>query len=132
MARIAEGLHLVRSGVRCGGDISDGLLVELERITDMSGCGAEIWLDRLPVEPALVSDFGAAWPDLAVGGGEDFELVGDPSARRGRRHCVDSWPAELAPLTVVGRLREGSGVAVLDREGGTSVPPPRTTSRHFA
>ena len=74
-ARIAEGLALTSSGVRCGGDISDGLLVELERITDMSGCGAEIWLDRLPVEPALISDFGSAWPDLAVGGGEDFELV---------------------------------------------------------
>ncbi len=88
-ARIAEGLELTSSGVRCGGDISDGLLVELERITDMSGCGAEIWLDRLPVEPALVSDFGSAWPDLAVGGGEDFELVVDRCRPRRCRHC---WP----------------------------------------
>src|SRR5471032_2263922 len=31
--------------------------------------------NKLTVEPALVSDFWAAWPDLAVGGGEDFELV---------------------------------------------------------
>ena len=47
VARVAEGLQLVSTGVRCGGDISDGLLIELERITSMSGCGAEIWLDRL-------------------------------------------------------------------------------------
>lgn len=131
VARIAEGLHLVTAGVRCGGDISDGLLVELERITDMSGCGAEIWLDRLPVEPALVSDFGAAWPDLAVGGGEDFELVA-ALPRSAADTLVAAWPAELAALTVVGCLRAGSGVAVLGREGGAVVPTPRTTSRHFS
>jgi thiamine-monophosphate kinase len=130
VARLAEGLELVSSGVRCGGDISDGLLVELERITDMSGCGAEIWLDRLPVEAALVSDFGSAWPDLAVGGGEDFELVAT-LPREAVAALVGSWPASLVPLTVVGCLRDGAGVAVLDREGGATVPAPRTTSRHF-
>ena len=131
VARIAEGLELVGSGVRCGGDISDGLLVELERITDMSRCGAEIWLDRIPVEAALVSDFGAAWPDLAVGGGEDFELVaalpGDQMTA-----LLASWPADLAPLTVVGRLVAGATLVVLDREGGVALPSPRTSSRHFS
>ena len=130
VARIAEGLQLIAAGVRCGGDISDGLLVELERITDMSGCGAEIWLDRLPVEPALVSDFGAEWPDLAVGGGEDFELVAAlPPAAVGA--LLASWPDSLAPLTVVGCLSEGAGVVLLDQEGGAPVPRPRTSSRHF-
>jgi thiamine-monophosphate kinase len=131
VARIGEGLQLIAAGVRCGGDISDGLLVELERITDMSGCGAEIWLDRLPVEPSLISDFGAAWPDLAVGGGEDFELVAAlPRAAIGA--LLESWPGELTPLTVVGRLRTGAGVDVLDREGGLPTVRPRTSSRHFS
>jgi thiamine-monophosphate kinase len=130
IARLAEGLRFVSSGVRCGGDISDGLIVELERITELSACGAEIWLDRVPVEAALVSDFGAAWPDLALGGGEDFELVVTVAATDAAR-LAESWPAGLAPLTVVGRLRAGSGVAVLDREGGDGVAIPRTSSRHF-
>jgi thiamine-monophosphate kinase len=130
-ARVAEGLRLVSSGVRCGGDISDGLLIELDRITDMSGCGAEIWLDRLPVEAALVSDFGAAWPDLAVGGGEDFELVA-ALPRPALGSLLESWPSGLEPLTVVGRLTEGAGVLVLDQEGGATVPRPQTSSRHFA
>ncbi len=130
-ARIAEGLHLVGAGVRCGGDISDGLLIELERITEMSGCGAEVWIDHVPVESALVSDFGAAWPDLALGGGEDFELVATlPEAAVAG--LLAAWPRDLAPLTVAGRLREGTGVVVLDREGGVTVPTPRTSSRHFA
>ena len=131
VARIGEGLQLVASGVRCGGDISDGLLVELERIAEMSGCGAEIWLDRLPVEPALVSDFGAAWPDLAVGGGEDFELVAAlPQAALAT--LMSNWPDHLAPITVVGRLLHGAGIDVLAGEGGAGVPRPRTSSRHFS
>jgi thiamine-monophosphate kinase len=130
-ARIAEGLHLAASGVRCGGDISDGLLVELERITAMSGCGAEIWLDQVPVEAALVADFGSAWPDLALGGGEDFELVITAAAPT-VAGLTGSWPDGLSPLSVVGRLVDGTGVAVLDREGGEAVATPRTSSRHFA
>jgi thiamine-monophosphate kinase len=131
VARISEGVELVASGVRCGGDISDGLLVELERITDLSGCAAEIWLDRLPVEQALVTDFGAAWPDLAVGGGEDFELVATLPHDEAEA-LLESWPDSLAPLTIVGCLHGGASVAVLDREGGVSVARPRTSSRHFA
>jgi thiamine-monophosphate kinase len=131
VARIAEGLQLVAAGVRCGGDISDGLLVELERIAELSECAAEIWLDRLPVEPSLVKDFGASWPDLAVGGGEDFELVVTVPAAA-VTVLLESWPVDLAPLTVVGRLRDGATVVVLHHEDGGPAPRPRTTSRHFA
>ena len=130
-ARIAEGLQLVAAGVRCGGDISDGLIIELERITEMSGCRAEIWLDRVPVDPALVTDFGAAWPDLALGGGEDFELVVTVPAASVTA-LLDAWPSGLEALTVVGRLRDGAGLTVLDRENGAPVPTPHTSSRHFA
>ncbi len=129
--RIAEGMRLVSAGIRCGGDISDGLIVELERITEMSGCGAEIWLDRVPVETALITDFGAAWPDLALGGGEDFEVVVTLAAAASTA-LLQAWPPELVPLTVAGRLRAGGGVVVLDGEGGTSIPTPHPTSRHFA
>jgi thiamine-monophosphate kinase len=117
--------------VRCGGDISDGLLIELERITDMSGCAAEIWLDRVPVEPSLVTDFGAAWPDLAIGSGEDFELVAALPADAVAA-VLDAWPAGLAPLTVAGRLLEGVSVVILDREGGAVAPRPLTSARHYA
>jgi thiamine-monophosphate kinase len=131
IARVAEGLQLVAAGARCGGDISDGLIIELERITEMSGCGAEIWLDRVPVDPALVTDFGAAWPDLALGGGEDFELVvAVPAAEV--TALIEGWPSTLEGLTVVGRLRDGTGVTVFDREDGAPVPSPHTSSRHFA
>jgi thiamine monophosphate kinase len=78
-----------------------------------------------------VTDFGASWPDLAVGGGEDFELVATlPEAAV--TALLESWPADLAPLTVVGRLTEGATVVVLHHEDGGPAPRPRTSSRHFA
>jgi hypothetical protein len=52
--------------------------------------------------------------------------------RAGIGALLESWPGELAALTVVGRLRAGAGVDVLDREGGLPTPRPRTSSRHFS
>jgi hypothetical protein len=43
-----------------------------------------------------------------------------------------SWPLDLAPLTVVGRLLDGATVVVLHHEGGAIAPRPRPSSRHFA
>ena len=133
VARIAEGFQLVAPGVRCGGDISDGLLVELERIADLSGCGAEIWLDRLPVEASLsrglrgvVAGSGRRWwRGLRAG-------RGTPGARS-HRVCSSPGRQDLAPLTVVGRLLEGGdrGACSTTRRAAIG-PPPRTSSRHFA
>ena len=132
VARIAEGLQLVAAGVRCGGDISDGLLVELERIADLSGCGAEIWLDRLPVEAgALVrisGHRGRIWPSAAV----RTSSWSWPSRRRLSPALLESWPTDLAPLTVVGRLPRAPPWCVLHHEEGGIASRPRTSSRHFA
>ena len=66
---------LVESGAECAMDVSDGLLIDLERICAASGVDAVIYSDRVPVDSDLLSEF----PDLALGlaltGGEDYELV---------------------------------------------------------
>ena len=129
-ARIAEGLRLAEAGARCGGDISDGLAVDAARTADASGCAAEVWLDHVPVDPDLRTAFSDAWVDVALGGGDDFELlaalspvvVGD---------LLRGWPTHLAPLRIVGRLVEGSGVEVLTAEGGDRVAGPVVSSRHW-
>jgi hypothetical protein len=38
----------------------------------------------------------------------------------------------LATLSEVGRLCVGSGVRLLDRRGGTELPPPPSAAEHFA
>jgi thiamine-monophosphate kinase len=129
-ARLGEGQALVRLGVACAGDLSDGLIVDVGRITDASGCAAEIWLESVPAEPGIRTLLGEAWVDAALGGGEDFELVAAVAAER-LDGLLARWPGGLAPLHVVGRLTPGSGLRLLDRRDGQEVPLPPVASRHF-
>ena len=130
VARIQEGRHLVLAGVRCAGDISDGLLAESKRTAGASGCRAELWRDRVPVPDGLREGFPAEWLGFALGGGEDFELLVAASPAL-LRELVDGWPSGLAPLQVVGRLTDGTGVELLDHEGGTPQAAPPVRSRHW-
>lgn len=129
-ARLDEGRYLAAVGVRCAGDISDGLVVDAARTAAASGCAAELWLDAVPVEPGIETAFPGAAADLALAGGEDFELLCAvaPVALEG---LFASWPGELAPLRHLGRLVEGAGVLLLDSRGGTRVPLPSPASRHW-
>lgn len=130
VARLEEGRNLADAGVRCAGDISDGLLVECARTAAASGCGVELWDDRVPVPEGLREQFPAEWRSFALAGGEDFELVfcAPPHIVSG---LAGAWPAELAPLHVVGRMTEAAGLVLLDRENGSPLALPHARSRHW-
>lgn len=109
---LTEGRRLNELGLCCG-DISDGLYREMEKFAVVSGAGARIWRDRIPLSP------GADW-ELALASGEEAELV-----------CVG--PAELvqrAGLQVIGELTGDGEVLVLDPEG-RSLPVHERGHRHF-
>ena len=92
--RLDEGRRLNELGVCCG-DISDGLVREMEKFAAMSGSGCE--LDAAQVPRAA----GASIED-ALTGGEEAELV-----------CVGPADAIVASrLPVVGRMTEGGRVVV--------------------
>ena len=58
-------------------DVSDGLLADLDHILTASGVGAELDLEKIPLsgrfQNSLNEDFSLI--DLALAGGEDYELV---------------------------------------------------------
>jgi thiamine-monophosphate kinase len=129
--RLGEGVALSAAGVRCAGDVSDGLLVDARRSADASGCAAELWLDALPVDAALRHAFpGDEWSALALGGGEDFELLAAVSPGQ-LDALLRDWPRDLAALHVVGRLAEGRGLTLRACHGGDVLPLPPVSSRHF-
>ncbi len=128
--RIGEGLELLSCGVACGGDLSDGLLADAARLAQASGCGVELWLDAVPLDAGFRDAWGDAWIELALGGGEDFELLATVPRERAAG-LLAAWPGELAPLTVVGGVTSGAGVRLLEREGGAPLPPPAVRSGHF-
>jgi thiamine-monophosphate kinase len=65
-ARLAEGDTARRAGAVAMIDVSDGLLLDLDRLAEASGVGFA--LDDVPVYPG-------ATVDDALGGGDDYELV---------------------------------------------------------
>lgn len=77
--RIEAGQALMRTGsVSSMMDISDGLASDLRHILKASGAGAKIHLDRVPISDNLkcvCAEYGLDEFSLAVGGGEDYELL---------------------------------------------------------
>ncbi|MBI2851044.1 MAG: thiamine-phosphate kinase [Chloroflexi bacterium] len=113
--RVAEGRLLVKQGVRMGIDVSDGLLSDLRHICQSSRVGARIEIARVPVHPAVKANFGSRALELALGGGEDYELLFTAS---------DSIIAKVkaatsTPVTVIGEVTsENAGEIILvDRKG---------------
>lgn len=73
--RLELGRILVDQGATAAMDLSDGLLGDLPKILASSNVSATIELERLPVAAAVHALFPADWQELALRGGEDFELL---------------------------------------------------------
>jgi thiamine-monophosphate kinase len=56
-------------------DISDGLVKDLTEICDQSSVSANIRLVDIPVDPVLKKAFPDEYQDMALSGGEDYELI---------------------------------------------------------
>jgi len=98
--RVAEGQLLVKNGVKCGMDISDGLAGDLAHICEMSGVGASINVDAVPLSPELRQCFADCALPLALNGGEDYELLftAPPARIRAAQRALK------CPVTVVGEI----------------------------
>ncbi|MGI5836121.1 MAG: thiamine-phosphate kinase [Chloroflexota bacterium] len=131
--RVREGQLLVEAGVRCGMDMSDGLVGDLTRICKAAGVSAVIDVDKLPINPLLRDALGDKAVDLALSGGEDYELLctGPAEIIDKARLLLDS--AGMA-LTVVGKLTEQDKnlqpISLVDAEGRCYVPK-RSGWEHF-
>jgi thiamine-monophosphate kinase len=113
--RILIGLALHQHGVRCAMDISDGLSLDLARLSTESNVSAELH------SPLPLGD-GASLAD-ALHGGEDYELLFTASASR-------YIPTEVGgiPITRIGRITE-RGEALVTLDGS---PLPAEGFDHFS
>jgi thiamine-monophosphate kinase len=112
--RIAEGKILVEQGIQTAIDLSDGLLSDLDKICQASKVGAKIEADKIPIHPAVKKHFGEKALELALSGGEDYELL-----FTGKSEILDKVKNFLpTPATVIGEITDDSGkVVVLDEDG---------------
>ncbi len=104
-----------RGVARAGMDISDGLLQDVGHLCALSGLGAIIERDKIPLSTAgraaCVAD-PRLWP-LITGGGDDYELLLAVPPPRFDALCR----ASDVPLTVIGRFTGAAGVHLVDDAG---------------
>jgi thiamine-monophosphate kinase len=126
--RVALGQALRGVATACI-DLSDGLLADLPRLAAASGCGAVLELGDLPVSDALRAVAGEQAWQLALSGGEDYEL------------CFTAPPAQAAtvaalagrcevPLTRCGRLQAAGGLEL--RRGADVIQFSHSPFGHFS
>ncbi len=113
--RVALGLSL-RHVARAAIDVSDGLLGDLGHVLDRSRVGAEIDWPAVPVDPLLDELPEALRRQLALAGGDDYELLF--SAAVENRRAIEAIGARLGiPLARIGRIVAGAGLRVRDARG---------------
>jgi thiamine-monophosphate kinase len=78
VARVREGAALRSAGVHAAIDLSDGLASDVRRLSEASGLGVELDVDRIPVAPEarrVAEARGWEVERMVLGGGEDLELL---------------------------------------------------------
>ena len=111
LANILQSLSIVNSMI----DLSDGLSSDLNHLCTASGLGARIYSEKIPVDENLASFFSPDERlDLALNGGEDFELLFTVNEKH--------FPLpESVEVTVIGEMTADAGLIELVRNAKTQI-----------
>jgi len=113
-ARLAEGQQLA-SHVHAMMDISDGLLIDAERMAIASRLGIEIDLACIPLSPAYISYRTDSLESRmqAASWGDDYELL----------FCAPADARINVDATAVGRVIAGGGLTLCNGDKPVKLPP---------
>ena len=120
--RLPAGRWLAAHGATAMLDLSDGLAADAAHLAAASALRAEIDLAAIPIAPGTTTMPGEHPAVFAARGGEDYELLaampsGFPDSEAAAFAQVNSLP-----LTCIGRLTSGRGVALLLDGAEVSAP----------
>ena len=115
--RFAEGRFLARAGAHALMDVSDGLAWDLHRLARAAGVLIELELAAVPVHRDARRAGGDALGH-ALHDGEDHELIACIPEADWRR-CAARARKAFPRLRVVGRVRRGAGLVLLDARGSS-------------
>ncbi len=111
-------------------DVSDGLFADIEKLLVASGTGGVIELDLLPLSPPLVAVHGRESAiELALGGGDDYEIVFTAAAAQAR--VISELAKKFSVMvTRIGTVTRGDALQCL--RAGKAIAYRHAGYRHFA
>lgn len=115
-------------------DLSDGLAGDLGHILEMSGVGAVLDEERLPMSRALLGEARRRdWDHLEMAwrGGEDYRLLGCSPPDKFSEFASSVAERLERPLIAIGEISEGAGLRLRCRDGKIKAIAPRAFD-HFA
>jgi thiamine-monophosphate kinase len=131
--RVALGTALVDGGATSAMDLSDGLFGDLPKILAASGVTARLDEGTIPVAAAVRALFPDDWLDLALRGGEDYELLF--TAPHHAWDAIEAAAREAGGMvTAIGEMGpRGSGTLQIELVGrdGERHTMPRGAYDHF-
>lgn len=127
--RVREALWLAEQArITAAIDVSDGLSLDLWRLTEASGCGAELLVDAVPLAAAaeaLAAKDGITAREHALTDGEDFELLLAIAATDWPL-LHQAWlasPFAATPLTKIGQFTPEPGLWTISKHGRQPLIP---------
>lgn len=133
-ARISEGRWLNSTRLATAAiDLSDGLSGDLRHICEASRVGAEIDLDALPISPACsayAESRRLCPPELALTGGEDYELLftAPPTRQTALERQARTRGVQITRIGTIRPRRFGMQMKSTD---DAMRPIPMTSYEHF-
>lgn len=130
-ARIAAG-QVIRHAATSAIDISDGLMQDLTHILKASDVSAELFVDRLPISPAvnavLAQDKAI---ELALIGGEDYELLF--TLPEGQKAFLEQNATAMGvEFTCIGQIKGSANNEITLLKDGEKYPHPQKQGfQHF-
>jgi len=91
-------------------DVSDGLIIDLEKMMTESKKGARINLDRVPMPRLLKKE---SKESLALAGGEDYQFLFTFPPHK--REALSSITEMGFPISIIGKVDTGKGVRLFEK-----------------
>ena len=125
--RVREGALLLDHGATSAMDLSDGLLGDLPKILSASHVSARLGEREIPIAAAVKALFPDDWLELALRGGEDYELLF--TAAPGDWHAIkqairDAGTTAAIIGEIVRSYPDGPRIEIMGLDGRTRVESP--------